>query len=87
MHRHADDARGEASAPAIFSALPAPVASGMATNTAPCSQMRPATVLAASPIRPIAGGGHLGPLSYVYGYRGGIGWKKVGQDTTGDDDI
>ena len=27
------------------------------------------------PIRPMAGGGHLGPLSYVYGYRGGI-WQR-----------
>ena len=33
------------------------------------------------------GGGHLGPLSYVYGYRGGIGRRGVGQDTTGDDGI
>ena len=32
------------------------------------------------------GGGHLGPLSYVYGYRGGVGRKEVGQDTTGDGD-
>ena len=39
------------------------------------------------PIRPMAGGGHLGPLSYVYGYRGGIGRRGVGQDTTGDDGI
>ena len=37
------------------------------------------------PIPPMDGGGHLGPLSYVYGYRGGIGRGKVGQDTTGDD--
>ena len=27
------------------------------------------------------------PLSYVYGYRGGIGRRGVGQDTTGDDGI
>ena len=33
------------------------------------------------------GGGHWGPLSYVYGYRGGIGRRGVGQDTTGDDGI
>ena len=39
------------------------------------------------PIPPMDGGGHLGPLSYVYGYRGGIGRRKVGQDTTGDDGI
>ena len=31
--------------------------------------------------------GHLGPLSYVYGYRGGIGRREVGQDTNGDDGI
>ena len=29
----------------------------------------------------------MGPLSYVYGYRGGIGRRGVGQDTTGDDGI
>ena len=39
------------------------------------------------PIRPVARGGHLGPLSYVYGYRGGIGRSGVGQDTNGDDGI
>ena len=39
------------------------------------------------PIRPMDGGGHLGPLSYVYGYRGGIGRRGVSQDTTGDDGI
>ena len=33
------------------------------------------------------GGGHLGPLSYVYGYRGGIGRRGVGQDTDWDDGI
>ena len=33
------------------------------------------------------GGGHLGPLSYVYGYRGGVGRRGVGQDTNGDDGI
>ena len=35
----------------------------------------------------MARGGHLGPLSYVYGYRGGIGRSGVGQDTNGDDGI
>ena len=39
------------------------------------------------PIPPMDGGGHLGPLSYVYGYRGGIGRRKVDQDATGDDGI
>ena len=39
-----------------------------------------------SPVLPL-GGGHLGPLSYVYGYRGGIGRRGVGQDTNGDDGI
>jgi len=39
------------------------------------------------PIPPMDGGGHLGPLSYVYGYRGGIRRRGVGQDTTGDDGI
>ena len=39
------------------------------------------------PIPPMDGGGHLGPLSYVYGYRGGIGRRGVGKDTTGDDGI
>ena len=39
------------------------------------------------PIPPMDGGGHLVPLSYVYGYRGGIGRRGVGQDTTGDDGI
>ena len=29
------------------------------------------------------GGGHLVPLSYVYGYRGGVGRSEVGQDTNG----
>ena len=33
------------------------------------------------------GGGHLGPLSYVYGYRGGVGRSGVGQDTNGDNGI
>ena len=33
------------------------------------------------------GGGHLVPLSYVYGYRGGVGRSGVGQDTNGDDGI
>ena len=35
----------------------------------------------------MARGGHLGPLSYVYGYRGGVGRSGVGQDTTREDDI
>ena len=39
------------------------------------------------PIPPMDGGGHLVPLSYVYGYRGGIGRSGVGQDTTREDDI
>ena len=39
------------------------------------------------PIRPMARGGHLGPLSYVYGYRGGVGRSGVAQDTNGDDGI
>ena len=39
------------------------------------------------PIRPMARGGHLGPLSYVYGYRGGVGRRGVGQDTNGDNGI
>ena len=39
------------------------------------------------PIPPMDGGGHLGPLSYVYGYRGGIGRRGVGQGTAGDDGI
>ena len=33
------------------------------------------------------GGGHLVPLSYVYGYRGGVGRSGVGRDTNGDDGI
>ena len=33
------------------------------------------------------GGGDLVPLSYIYGYRGGLGRRGVGQDTTGDDVI
>ena len=33
------------------------------------------------------GGGHLVPLSYIYGYRGGVGRRGVGQDTTRDDGI
>ena len=33
------------------------------------------------------GGGHLGPLSYVYGYRAGIGRRRVGQDTTIESDV
>ena len=39
------------------------------------------------PIRPMARGGHLGPLSYVYGYRGGVGRSGVGRDTNGADGI
>ena len=39
------------------------------------------------PIRPMAEGGHLGPLSYLNGYRGGVGRSGVGQDTTREDDI
>ena len=35
----------------------------------------------------MARGGHLGPLSYVYGYRGGVGRRGVSQDTNGDDGI
>ena len=33
------------------------------------------------------GGGHLVPLSYVYGYRGGVGRRGVAQDTIGDNGI
>ena len=36
------------------------------------------------PIRPMDGGGHLGPLSYVYGYRGGVGRREVAQHIIGD---
>ena len=39
------------------------------------------------PIPPMDGGGHLVPLSYIYGYRGGVGRSGVGQDTTREDDI
>ena len=39
------------------------------------------------PIPPMDGGGHLVPLSYVYGYRGGVGRRGVGQDTIGDDGL
>ena len=39
------------------------------------------------PIPPMDGGGHLVPLSYVYGYRGGVGRSGVGQDTSGDNCI
>ena len=35
----------------------------------------------------MAEGGHLGPLGYVCGYRGGVGRRGVGQDTNGDDGI
>ena len=31
--------------------------------------------------------GHLGPLSYICGYRGSVGRRGVGQDTTRDDGI
>ena len=33
------------------------------------------------------GGGHLVPLSYVYGYRGGVGRRGVAQDTIGDNGL
>ena len=39
------------------------------------------------PIPPMDGGGHLGTLSYVYGYRGGVGRRGVAQDTTGDNGL
>ena len=39
------------------------------------------------PIPPMDGGGHLVPLSYVYGYRGGVGRRGVAQDTIGDNGI
>ena len=39
------------------------------------------------PIRPMAEGGHLGPLSYLNGYRGGVGRSGVGRDTNGADGI
>ena len=32
----------------------------------------------------MAGGGHLGPLRYVCGYRGGVGRRGGGQDTTSE---
>ena len=35
----------------------------------------------------MAEGGHLGPLSYLNGYRGGVGRSGVGQDTTREDVI
>ena len=35
----------------------------------------------------MAEGGHLGPLSYLNGYRGGVGRSGVGQDTTREDGI
>ena len=31
--------------------------------------------------------GHLVPLSYVYGYRGGVGRRGVAQDTIGDNGL
>ena len=39
------------------------------------------------PIPPMDGGGHLVPLSYVYGYRGGVGRRGVAQDTIGDNGL
>ena len=33
------------------------------------------------------GGGHLVPLSYVYGYRGDVGRRGVAQDTIGDNGL
>ena len=39
------------------------------------------------PIRLMVRGGHLGQLSYVHGYRGGVGQSGVGRDTNGDDGI
>ena len=39
------------------------------------------------PIPPMDGGGHLVPLSYVYGYRGGVGRIGVAQDTIGDNGL
>ena len=39
------------------------------------------------PIPPMDGGGHLVPLSYVYGYRGGVGRRGVAQDIIGDNGL
>ena len=39
------------------------------------------------PIPPMDGGGHLVPLSYVYGYRGGVGRRGVAQDTIWDNGL
>ena len=39
------------------------------------------------PIPPMDGGGHLVPLSYVYGYRGGLGRRRVAQDTIEDNGL
>ena len=39
------------------------------------------------PIPPMNGGGHLVPLSYVYGYRGDVGRRGVAQDTIGDNGL
>ena len=39
------------------------------------------------PIPPMDGGGHLVPLSYVYGYRGDVGRRGVDQDTIGDNGL
>ena len=39
------------------------------------------------PIPPMDGGGHLVPLSYVYGYRGGVGRRGVAQDTIEDNGL
>ena len=39
------------------------------------------------PIPPMDGGGHLVPLSYVYGCRGGLGRRGVAQDTIRDNGL
>ena len=39
------------------------------------------------PIPPMDGGGHLVPLSYVYGYRGGVGRRGVAEATIGDNEL
>ena len=39
------------------------------------------------PIPPMDGGGHLVPLSYVYGHRGGVGRRGGAQDTIGDNGL
>ena len=38
-------------------------------------------------IPPMDGGGDLVPLSYVYGYRGGVGRRGVAQDMIGDNGL